>query len=155
MPSSALIETFGGALKLDPRFFQWSTKSNSHVFTPSQRHRAPYLTLDFGVLDESTSNSTDAERFRVLVYIQLRRMARIGLVSYSSALPRRSTSHLESSQILLPLALNCHPALRSILELSENYTSSPSDPSMYHKCPYPPSMRSLVCSGSTATAGTI
>jgi len=71
MPSSALIETFGGALKLDPRFFQWSTKSNSHVFTPSQRHRAPYLTLDFGVLDESTSNSTDAERFRVLVYIQV------------------------------------------------------------------------------------
>ncbi|KAH9208185.1 hypothetical protein DL95DRAFT_345754 [Leptodontidium sp. 2 PMI_412] len=69
-PSPALIETLGGALKLDPRFFQWSINSNSHVFTPSQRHRAPYLTLDFGVLDPSTSSTTDAERFRVLVYIQ-------------------------------------------------------------------------------------
>ncbi|KAH7389211.1 hypothetical protein BKA64DRAFT_758430 [Cadophora sp. MPI-SDFR-AT-0126] len=87
IPSSQLIEVLGGALKLDPRFFQWSTNSNSHVFTPSQRHRAPYLTLDFGVLDASTSCSTDAERFRVLIYIQPADSGRewTGIILFSSS----------------------------------------------------------------------
>lgn len=70
-PSAVLIETLGSALKLDPRFFQWSIHSKGHVFTPSQRHRAPYVSLGFGVLDSSTSRKTDAEKFKVLVYIQV------------------------------------------------------------------------------------
>lgn len=71
-PSPALIETLGAELKLDPRFFRWSIHSsrNGHVFTPSQRHRAPYLSIGFGVLDASTPRKTDAEKFKVLVYIQ-------------------------------------------------------------------------------------
>lgn len=71
-PSPALIETLGAELKLDPRFFRWSLHSsrNGHVFTPSQRHRAPYLSIGFGVLDTSTPLKTDAEKFKVLVYIQ-------------------------------------------------------------------------------------
>jgi hypothetical protein len=71
-PASGLIETLGGGLKLDPRFFQWSIHSKGHVFTPSQRHKAPYVSLGFGVLDASTPRTTDAERFKVLVYIQVR-----------------------------------------------------------------------------------
>ncbi|KAH8748794.1 hypothetical protein BGZ57DRAFT_144085 [Hyaloscypha finlandica] len=69
-PASGLIETLGGGLKLDPRFFQWSIHSKGHVFTPSMRHRAPYVSLGFGLLDASTSRTTDAEKFKVLVYIQ-------------------------------------------------------------------------------------
>ncbi len=69
-PTAALIETLGTRLKLDPRFWQWSIHSKGHVFTPSQRHRAPFVCLGFGVLDNSTQNKTDAERFQVLVYIQ-------------------------------------------------------------------------------------
>jgi hypothetical protein len=42
-PATCLIEAFGSALKLDPRFFSWSIHSKGHVFTPSQRHRAPYM----------------------------------------------------------------------------------------------------------------
>jgi hypothetical protein len=72
-PSAALMETLGSELKLDPRFFRWSIHSsrNGHVFTPSQRHRAPYLSIGFGVLDASTPRKTDAEKFKVLVYIQV------------------------------------------------------------------------------------
>jgi hypothetical protein len=67
-PASGLIKTLRGGLRLDPRFFQWSIHSKGHVFTPSQRHRLPYVSLGFGVLDASTPNTTDAEKFKVLVY---------------------------------------------------------------------------------------
>lgn len=70
-PSPALIETLGASLKLDPRFFGWSIHDKEHVFTPSQRHRAPYMTLGFGVLDATTPRKTDAEKFKVLVYVQV------------------------------------------------------------------------------------
>ena len=70
-PSASVIETFGSALTLDPRFFQWAIHSKGHVFTPSQRHRAPYVSLGFGVLNASTPSTTDAEKFKVLVYIQV------------------------------------------------------------------------------------
>ncbi len=71
LPSAELIETFGSGLRLDPRFFQWAIHSKGHVFTPSQRHRAPYVSLSCGVLDASTSRATDVEKFKVLVYIQV------------------------------------------------------------------------------------
>ena len=80
-PASGLIETLGGGLKLDPRFFQWSIHSKGHVFTPSQRHRAPYVSLGFGVLDASTPRTTDAEKFKVLVYIQVRSESEEGSTS--------------------------------------------------------------------------
>ncbi|KUJ08650.1 uncharacterized protein LY89DRAFT_676565 [Mollisia scopiformis] len=69
LPSAELIEAFGSSLHLDRRFFQWSIHSKGHVFTPSQRHRAPYVTLGCGVLDASTARATDVEKFKVLVYI--------------------------------------------------------------------------------------
>ena len=69
-PATCVIESFGSALKLDPRFFSWSIHSQGHVFTPSQRRRAPYTTLAFGVLDASTPRKTDAEKFKVLIYVQ-------------------------------------------------------------------------------------
>jgi hypothetical protein len=80
-PASGLIETLGGGLKLDPRFFQWSIHSRGHVFTPSMRHRAPYVSLGFGVLDASTARTTDAEKFKVLVYIQVRSMSKVRATS--------------------------------------------------------------------------
>jgi len=80
-PASGLIETLGGGLKLDPRFFQWSIHSKGHVFTPSMRHRAPYVSLGFGLLDASTSRTTDAEKFKVLVYIQVRSMSKVRATS--------------------------------------------------------------------------
>jgi hypothetical protein len=72
-PATCIIEAFGGALKLDPRFFNWSIQTKGHVFTLSQRYRAPYTALGFGVLvDTSTATprKTDAERFKVLIYIR-------------------------------------------------------------------------------------
>lgn len=72
-PPTCVIEAFGGVLKLDPRFFNWSTHSKRHFFTPSQRHRAPYTALGFGVLEDkstATPRKTGAERFKVLIYIQ-------------------------------------------------------------------------------------
>ena len=69
-PATCVIEAFGSGLKLDPRFFSWSIHSRGHVFTPSQRHRAPYTALGFGVLDASTPRKTDAEKFKVFIYVQ-------------------------------------------------------------------------------------
>ena len=65
-----LMEAFGGALSLDPRFFLWSIYGNRHVFTPSQRHRSNFVRLGFGVLKTETAMKTDADKFSVMVYIQ-------------------------------------------------------------------------------------
>jgi hypothetical protein len=70
-PRAASIEAFGSFFKLDPRFFKLAINSPGHVFTPAQRHRAPFVSIGFGVLNESTSSRTDAEKFKVLVYIQV------------------------------------------------------------------------------------
>ncbi|PSS08467.1 hypothetical protein M430DRAFT_61666 [Amorphotheca resinae ATCC 22711] len=69
-PSAGMIEAFGSSFGLDPRFFNWAIDSKNHVFTPAQRHRAPYIRIGFGVLDRMTHSKTDTERFKVLVYIQ-------------------------------------------------------------------------------------
>jgi hypothetical protein len=70
-PSSSFIEALGRGLKLDPKFFIWCTKSKGHIFTPSQAHRAPFINFGFGVLDSSTPQMTDAEKFKVSVYIKV------------------------------------------------------------------------------------
>lgn len=71
LPSAELIQAFGSTLQLDPRFFQWSIHRKGHVFTPSQRHRAPYVGIGCGILDASTNSVTDVEKFKVLVYIRV------------------------------------------------------------------------------------
>ena len=69
-PATCIIEAFGSALKLDPRFFNWSIKSKGHVLTASQRHRAPYINLGFAVLNGSNLRNTGSENFKVLIYIK-------------------------------------------------------------------------------------
>jgi hypothetical protein len=71
-PSAELIETLGAGLNLDSRFFQWTQKRSGQIFTPSQRHRAPYLSLGFGVMEDETTKSIDAKKFKALIYIQVR-----------------------------------------------------------------------------------
>lgn len=68
--SAGVMEAFGSSLNLDPRFFQWSIKGNKHVLEPSARHRAPFTSIGFGVPKLSTSLVTDAERFKVTVYVK-------------------------------------------------------------------------------------
>ena len=70
-PRASTIEAFGGAFKLDPRFFKLAINSPGHVFTPAQRHRAPFVSIGFGVLNESTDSRTDTKKFNVLVYSQV------------------------------------------------------------------------------------
>jgi hypothetical protein len=70
-PETCIIEALGSGLKLDPRFFNWAIGGRGHVSTPSQRHRAPYIELGFGILNATTDQRTNAERFTVLVYIQV------------------------------------------------------------------------------------
>ena len=68
--SAGVMEAFGSSLDLDPRFFQWSIKGNKHVLEPSARHRAPYTNIGFGVPKLSTPLRTDAERFKVTIYVK-------------------------------------------------------------------------------------
>lgn len=70
-PRASTIEAFGSSFKLDPRFFKLAINSPGHVFTPAQRHRTPFVSINFGVLNEATELRTDAEKFKVLVYIQV------------------------------------------------------------------------------------
>ena len=70
-PRASTIEAFGGAFKLDPRFFKLAINSPGHVFTPAQRHRAPFVSIGFGVLNGNTDSRTNAEKFNVLVYAQV------------------------------------------------------------------------------------
>lgn len=70
-PRASTIEAFGNSFKLDPRFFKLAINSPGHVFTPAQRHRAPFISISFGVLNAATDDRTDAEKFNVLVYVQV------------------------------------------------------------------------------------
>jgi hypothetical protein len=69
--AARVIEAFGSSLGLDPRFFLWSIRDKHGVapLTPSHRHRAPFMSIGFGVPLAKTSSRTDAENFRVTVYI--------------------------------------------------------------------------------------
>ena len=86
-PRAASIEAFGSSFKLDPRFFKLAINSSGHVFTPAQRHRAPFVNIGFGVLNDATSSRTDAEKFKVLVYIQVGviHMALVFLLTFDKA----------------------------------------------------------------------
>ena len=68
--SAGVMEAFGSSLNLDPRFFQWSIKGNKHILEPSARHRAPFTSIGFGVPKLSTPSVTDAEKFKVTIYVK-------------------------------------------------------------------------------------
>ncbi|KAI9731942.1 MAG: hypothetical protein M1834_004393 [Cirrosporium novae-zelandiae] len=68
--SSSVMEAFGHYLKLDPRFFQWDIKGNRRLLSPAERHRAPYTSITFTVLNPTPTSSTNTETFKVTVYIQ-------------------------------------------------------------------------------------
>ena len=67
--AAGVMEALGSSLNLDPRFFQWSLRSSKRILAPSELHKAPYISLGFGVPKLDTANRTDAERFRATVYI--------------------------------------------------------------------------------------
>lgn len=68
--AAGVMNAFGSSLDLDPRFFQWTLRGVKHVLTPSEHHRASYLSIKFGVPRLSTPSKTDAEKFKVTVYIK-------------------------------------------------------------------------------------
>ena len=68
--SSAVMESLGANLKLDPRFFQWNIKGSKNLMSPADRHRAPFTSVGFTVLDPSTAKVTDTFFFRTTIYIQ-------------------------------------------------------------------------------------
>lgn len=67
--AAGVMEAFGGSLNLDPRFFLWSIRGSKRILAPSELHKAPYISMGFGIPKLSTPNLTDAEKFRVTVYI--------------------------------------------------------------------------------------
>jgi hypothetical protein len=67
---SGVIEAFGSALGLDPRFFQWNLFGHKRLFSPAERHRAPYTSIGFTIPKASTPAKGDVEYFRVSIYIQ-------------------------------------------------------------------------------------
>jgi hypothetical protein len=68
--ASSVIEAFGAALKLDPRWFQWHIKGSKNVMSSGQRHRAPFTALTFRLVDPDGELPTDTESFRVSLYVQ-------------------------------------------------------------------------------------
>ena len=68
--SSAVMEAFGANLELDPRFFQWNIMGSKNLMSPADRHRAPFTSIGFTVLDPSTAKVTDTFFFRTTIYIQ-------------------------------------------------------------------------------------
>lgn len=69
-PSSSLIDALGANLRLDPRFFQWNINGSKNLMSPADRHRAPFTSIGFTVLDPSTPKKTDTFFFRTTIYIQ-------------------------------------------------------------------------------------
>ncbi|KAI9815763.1 MAG: hypothetical protein M1827_002159 [Pycnora praestabilis] len=65
--ASGVMEAFGSALDLDPRFFQWSVYGNNHLLSSSERHRAPFTSLT--IPNYTTPLDTEREFFKVSIYI--------------------------------------------------------------------------------------
>jgi hypothetical protein len=70
--SSGVMEAFGSAMKLDPRFFQLNIDGNKRLLLPpSESHRTPFTSIGFTVRNESTtSNGTETQFFRISICIQ-------------------------------------------------------------------------------------
>lgn len=70
IPSPELIEIFGAALGLDPRFWSWAIHAKDRVSMPSDRSRVPYLKVGFAVLREvRRQNATDADKVGAMIYV--------------------------------------------------------------------------------------
>jgi len=69
-PSSAVMEAFGSHLRLDPRFFQWNIGGSKNLLSPADRHRAPFTSIGFTVLNRKTDEMTDTTFFRITIYVQ-------------------------------------------------------------------------------------
>ena len=67
--AAGVMEAFGSSLGLDPSFFQWSIKGSKRILAPSELHKAPYISMGFGIPRSGNYSRTGAERFRVAVYI--------------------------------------------------------------------------------------
>ena len=68
--SSRVIEAFGHNLRLDPRFFQWNLTGSNNLLSPADRHRAPFTSIGFTILNPSTPSQTDTSFQRITIYIQ-------------------------------------------------------------------------------------
>ena len=68
--AASVMAALGSSLDLDPRFFQAGLRGNKHVLAPSERHRAPFTSITFGVPKLSTPLRTDAEKFKVMFYVK-------------------------------------------------------------------------------------
>lgn len=68
--ASGVMEALGASPKLDPRFFQWSIRDDIHLWSPSERQRAPFGSIGFMVTKERTQEMTDIDVFHVLIYVQ-------------------------------------------------------------------------------------
>ncbi len=68
--AASVMAALGSSLNLDPRFFQAGLRGNKHVLAPSERHRAPFTSITFGVPKLSTPLRTDAEKFKVMFYVK-------------------------------------------------------------------------------------
>ena len=68
--AAGVMEAFGSGLDLDARFFQWSLRDSKRVLSPSEHHRAPFVSIGFGVPKVQTPSRTDAEKFKVTVYVK-------------------------------------------------------------------------------------
>ena len=68
--AAGVMEALGSSLDLDPRFFLSGLRGNKHVLEPSERHRAPFTSIGFGVPKLSTPSRTDAEKFKVMFYVK-------------------------------------------------------------------------------------
>jgi len=69
-PSSAVMEAFGSNLRLDPRFFQWNISGSKNLLSPGDRHRAPFTSIGFTVLNRGTGTMTETSFFRITIYVQ-------------------------------------------------------------------------------------
>ena len=67
--AAGVMEALGSSLDLDPRFFQLSIRGSGHGLSTSERHRAPFISFTFGIPIPSTPCRTDAEKFKVSIYI--------------------------------------------------------------------------------------
>ncbi|KAF2759124.1 hypothetical protein EJ05DRAFT_509986 [Pseudovirgaria hyperparasitica] len=67
--SSSIMESFGSALQLDPRFFQWHIRGSKHMLSIATRNRTPFITLNFRISDPSGETPTDTKTFKASIYV--------------------------------------------------------------------------------------
>lgn len=64
------MAALGSSLDLDPRLFQSGLRGHKRVLSPSDPHRASFMSIKFGVPKLSTPLMTDAEKLKVTFYVK-------------------------------------------------------------------------------------